>query len=74
MTPPSAINKGPSSMPTTSFTHRGPQATSTLNPTSGGRIRTGVCALNVADDEFYRDSLNVLEQDTTKVRIKHCVI
>jgi homoserine O-acetyltransferase len=39
-----------------------------------GRIRTKVLVLNFADDEFYRDSLHILEQDMPKVQRARFVV
>jgi len=39
-----------------------------------GRIKTKVFALNFADDEFYRDSLQILQHDIQQVRLGKVVI
>jgi homoserine O-acetyltransferase len=39
-----------------------------------GRIKTKVLALNFADDEFYRDSLQILQRDIQQVRQGKTVI
>lgn len=45
------------------------EASSDFNAEPGlGRIRTKVFALNFADDEFYRDSLQVLQRDAKLLR------
>jgi homoserine O-acetyltransferase len=39
-----------------------------------GQVKTKVFALNFADDEFYRDSLQVLEHDMLQVKQQQTVV